>query len=112
MRAGACRAHNPTGAAIQINVAPDQMNRCGLPFVRYRIAFPVNLKRLRRLKPPIGELLEKWQQPALSSQCGTGVGFCQFRRCILESRPRPEQAIPAAVNCFVELFARYEVIRF
>jgi len=39
MRTRARRPHNPAGVAIQVDIAPDQVNRCALPFMRESDSF-------------------------------------------------------------------------
>ena len=59
------RRRRHPASAVERDVAADEVDRDVLPGVRDRVGLALDLDRLRGLQPPVAELLEEHEQPAL-----------------------------------------------
>jgi hypothetical protein len=95
-------AGDTCASPIKRYVAADEVDRDVVPGVRDGIGLAVDLDGAGSLQTAEAQLFEKDEEPPLSRQCRSGVGFGEVATCVAELHPGPDETIPGADDRLVQ----------
>ena len=111
VRAGTGGTLDAGAAAVQRDVAADQMDRRVVPAVGDGIRLAVDTDAApQRQQPPVAQLVEQRQQPALAGDRGARVGTGQYGLGAAEGGPGGAAGVPGTIRRLGDPLARQQMV--